>query len=89
MGLPLALLAGHLGFSEKGIVRVGSLQYFLHKLYAVSEPLILRVTDFILSKRIMIETFLGKKLLRGTALMSRYLPHGIGLPPKLLCGLST
>jgi ferredoxin len=76
-GLPLVLFAGHLGFSGKGLVRVGGLQYFLHKLYAMSEPLILRVVDFILSKRIMTETFLGKKLLRGIALVSRYLPHGI------------
>ncbi|MEA3221903.1 MAG: hypothetical protein U9P49_01885 [Thermodesulfobacteriota bacterium] len=73
----LIFFAGHVGLSGKGIAKVGWIQYLLHKGYAILEPTILRVVDYILSIKLMTETTTGRRILRLIALLSWLFPHGI------------
>lgn len=79
-----AMMISHL-FSENSglrpekrqLRRVGPVQYAVHWLYGVSEPAILRLVDWILSKKLFTETTIGRLALRLIALSSWYFPYGI------------
>lgn len=73
------LVFAHLGLSGDKLVNVGRLQYLLHTLYAAVEPTILRITDFILTRRFLTGTRTGRLLLRFFASLCRFIPHGIVL----------
>lgn len=75
--LAVALVLGHVGLAGDHLVNVGPIQYFLHKLYAVMEPVLLRITDFLITKKAVTGTRPGRLLLRIVALASHYLPHGL------------
>jgi Pyruvate/2-oxoacid:ferredoxin oxidoreductase delta subunit len=76
--LPL-LFIGHVGLSGKRLRKVGLLQYFFHWLYAVCEPTILRIVDFIFSIKVLTQTKPGRMLLLVIAKLSWFFPHGIVL----------
>jgi len=71
------LFSEHIGLNGKKFRKVGPVQYAIHWLYGISEPLILRVVDYLLSKKVMTETPFGKWVLKGIAATSYYFPHGI------------
>ncbi len=75
--LPLILIAVHVRLVGKGLGHAGPVQYLLHMLYAVAEPTILRITDFLITKKIIAGSVPGRAFLRTIAMLSHYLPHGI------------
>lgn len=79
--LILAAIA-HVGIAGKKLASVGPVQYFLHKIYAIIEPSILRVGDFFITRRVMTETRAGRFLLKLGSMASHFLPHGIALTTK-------
>ncbi|MCD6280936.1 MAG: hypothetical protein J7J85_04930, partial [Deltaproteobacteria bacterium] len=70
-------IIGHLGLSGREFIRVGWVQYLLHKLYAVLEPTILRITDFIFSIKLLTDTVAGREILKLVATAAWALPHGV------------
>jgi ferredoxin len=76
------IIIGHVRLSGTRLARVGPIQYFLHTLYAIGEPLILRITDYLLSKRFITTTAIGIAFLRLVVLLSHFLPHGIIITTK-------
>lgn len=75
--LAIVLIAGHVRLSEKKLTRVGPVQFLLHKLYAIIEPIILRITDRLITTNIIIGNPAGRAFLKFIALLSHYLPHGV------------
>ncbi len=73
----LPFLMGHVGLSGRGLIKIGHLQYILHKLYAILEPTILKIVDFILSIKLLTDTTTGRMILQGIARASWLFPHGI------------
>ena len=73
------LFIGHVGLSGKELRKVGPFQYFFHWLYAVCEPTVLRIVDFIFSIKVLTETKPGRMLLHLIAKLSWFFPHGIVL----------
>ena len=78
-GLTLAL-AGHVAFGGDKLVPIGRIHYVLHWLYGKYEPCILRLTDWLLRKKIITDTLPGRALMNILAIISHYLPHGIVVP---------
>jgi len=76
------IFAGHVRLVEKSLDKVGPIQYFIHKLYAVIEPVILRITDYLITKKTITESAPGMALLRFIATASHYLPHGVVITTK-------
>jgi len=76
------IFSEHAGLSGTGLRRVGQIQYALHWLYGVSEPVILRIVDSILSIRFLTETAIGKKILSAIAAVSWFFPHGVVLTTR-------
>ena len=70
-------IIGHLGLSGREFIRVGWVQYLLHKLYAVLEPTILRITDFVFSIKLLTDTVAGREILKLVATAAWALPHGV------------
>jgi ferredoxin len=75
--ITIALVLGHVGLAGDHLFRVGPLQYLLHRFYAIIEPVLLRITDFLITKQAVTGTRPGRLLLRFAALASHYLPHGL------------
>jgi NAD-dependent dihydropyrimidine dehydrogenase PreA subunit len=73
------IFSEHAGLSGTGLRRVGPIQYAIHWLYGVSEPVILRIVNSVLSIRFLTETVIGKKILHAIAAVSWFFPHGIVL----------
>jgi ferredoxin len=73
------IFSEHAGLSGTELRRVGPIQYVIHWLYGVSEPVILRIVNYILSIRFLTETVIGKKILYAIAAVSWFFPHGIVL----------
>jgi NAD-dependent dihydropyrimidine dehydrogenase PreA subunit len=71
------IFSEHAGLADTRLKKVGPIQYAVHWLYGVSEPVILRIVDYILSVRFLTETVIGKKILYGIAAASWFFPHGI------------
>jgi ferredoxin len=71
------LIAGHLGFSVKGLRKVGWIQFLLHKTFAYVEPSILRMSDYILYKPFFSHTNIGRWISLSIAQLSLLLPHSI------------
>lgn len=68
---------GHLGFSGKALRKVGWVQYLMHKIFFHLEPSILRMSDYILSKRFFTHTNIGRRISWSIAQLSWLLPHSI------------
>ena len=79
------LFSEHAGLDGTGLRKVGPVQYAVHWLYGVSEPVILRVVDFILRRRFLTETPIGKKILYLIAAVSWCFPHGIVVTTEAAC----
>ena len=81
---PFILTQCHI-FSEHSILagtrlrKAGPVQYAVHWLYGVSEPVIIRIVDWILRRKYITDTALGRKILWGIAAASWYFPHGVVL----------
>lgn len=73
------IFSDHIGWSPKeaAFKKVGPVQYAVHWLYGVSEPLILKLVDWALSQKMLTDTTIGKLCLKAVALSSWYFPHGI------------
>lgn len=80
--IALALFAAHVRLVGKELGHAGPVQYLLHMLYGVAEPTILRITDFIITKKIITGTAPGRALYKLIATLSHYLPHGIILTAR-------
>ncbi|MBP7735888.1 MAG: hypothetical protein KA369_07940 [Spirochaetes bacterium] len=78
----LTIFIAHVRLLEKSLDRVGPIQFFMHKLYAVIEPVILRITDYLITKKRITESVPGMALLRFIATASHYLPHGVVITTK-------
>jgi hypothetical protein len=70
-------LLGHVGLGEQGLVRVRWLQYALQWVYAVTEPTILRITDWLITRPWITGTRPGRALLQAITIASHLLPHGV------------
>lgn len=70
-------MLGHVSLSGRKLGGVGPVQYLMHKIYAVMEPPILRITDFLVSSSFIKGNGFGRALMRLIATASHYLPHGI------------
>ena len=55
---------GHVFTRSGEAAQVGGVQYWLHSIYAVSEPTILRITDFLIRRKLFTDNALGKAKLR-------------------------
>ena len=66
--------------THAGFQSVGRLQYALHAIYARIEPLLLRIVDYLITKRTT-ETYLGQKILFIIAWASYLFPYGIVASP--------
>jgi NAD-dependent dihydropyrimidine dehydrogenase PreA subunit len=73
------IFSDHIGWNPKEATfkKVGPLQYAVHWLYGASEPLILRLVDWALSKKVLTDTKIGKMVMKIVALSSWYFPHGV------------
>lgn len=80
--LPCLFLLGHVAFGGDRLVPAGRIHYFLHWLYGKYEPQILIIVDWILRRRLMTETAVGRSLLTLIATASHYFPHGIIVPTQ-------
>lgn len=80
--ISVCLLFGHIGFSGHRIEKVSKLQYLIHALYAFLEPIVLRITDFIITRKFIVETKAGGFLLWLLSPFSQLLPHGVVLSNK-------
>jgi NAD-dependent dihydropyrimidine dehydrogenase PreA subunit len=74
------MLVGHVSFGGDKLVPIGRIHYVLHWLYGKYEPWILRLVDWLLSKKILTDSQPGRALLTLVATTSYYLPHGIVVP---------
>jgi ferredoxin len=80
IGLISFILVAHVGLSsEDKLRRVGPVQYFLHTLYAMAEPTLLRIMDKILQTKFFTENGVGNWLFSFGCRQVWYLPHGIAL----------
>ncbi len=77
--LSVIALAAHVRISGTKLVLTGPIQYFLHKLYAIAEPPILRIVDYLITSKRISETGTGRALLKAIAIMSHFFPHGLVL----------
>ncbi len=77
----IALLpfVAHLGFDpeEKGIRKIGRLQYLGHRLFSIFEPALLRWIDAVLSNPLFTRTRPGRRALQVIRRLSWAVPHGI------------
>lgn len=74
------IFSEHSGLSPKKKERlrnVGPFQYALHWMYGVSEPILLRIVDRLVSSKFLTKTKTGKFMLKAIGYTSRYLPHGV------------
>ena len=71
------LCAGHIRLTNDGFEPAGRGQVFFHTIYAHIEPVLLKLTDFLLTKRVMTDTRLGRSILHFIAWASYLLPHGL------------
>lgn len=84
MGLEFILLIlstiaviAHVRISGTGLGTAGPVQYILHWLYAVAEPLILRIVDRLITSPSITGSASGRALLKTIAVVSHYFPHGM------------
>jgi len=69
--------AGHIRLTNDGFEPAGLGQVFFHTIYAHIEPVLLKLTDFLLTKRVMTETRLGRSILHFIAWASYLFPYGL------------
>ena len=62
---------------EGRLEKEGNVQRGLHKLYAVLEPVILKLLDWMLKSRLIGGNKAGRLLLKGLAKLLWFLPHGV------------
>ena len=62
---------------EDKLVKESRLQKSIHKLYAVSEPLILKTLNKMISSSLIRNTRVGRGILKAIAKMLWFLPHGV------------
>ena len=68
----------HISLSKKKeTIPVGKIHYLLHKFYAISEPSLIRIFDYLITSKFIISTASGKFIMKFLALLGYFLPHGI------------
>ncbi len=67
----------HVRMSGTGLGTAGPVQYILHWLYAVAEPLILRIVDRLITSPGITGSAWGRAFLKTIAVVSHYFPHGL------------
>jgi NAD-dependent dihydropyrimidine dehydrogenase PreA subunit len=72
-----AALAAHVRLSGTELIPTGPVQYFLHKLYAIAEPTIMRIVDYLITRKLLTGTLPGRFMLKTIAVLSHYFPHGL------------
>jgi ferredoxin len=75
-------LMGHVAFAGDKLVPINKLHYVFHWLYGKFEPQILMIVDWILRRKLITETAIGRSILTFIATISHYLPHGIVVPTQ-------
>ena len=70
-------IIGHVAFHKDRLVPINWSHYFIHWLYGKYEPQILRIVDWVMSRKIIRGNPVGLLLLKIMAIASHYLPHGI------------
>jgi ferredoxin len=80
--LPDLFLLGHVAFGGDKLFPISKVHYFFHWLYGKYEPQILMLVDWILRRKLMTETAIGRSLLTLIATVSHYMPHGIVVPTQ-------
>lgn len=74
------LLLGHL-FTQYGeVAEVGLIHYWVHSIYALLEPLVIRMTDFMTTNRFFSKNPVGRAIFRLIARTNILLPHGVVIP---------
>lgn len=74
----LLVLVSFMHIIEDGkLVKEGRFQKSLHKLYAILEPTILRVLDWMMRSKIIGGNRVGRVFLKGVAMALWFLPHGV------------
>jgi ferredoxin len=68
---------GHVAFHTDKLVPISRFHYFIHWLYGKYEPQILRICDWIMSRKAIYGNPVGRTLLKLVAMASHYFPHGI------------
>ncbi len=73
------MLFGHLAFdpAQRRLRRVGRSQYAIHWFFSYSEPLILKLVDWIITRGFLINNRAGLWLLKYAVKATWWLPHGI------------
>jgi ferredoxin len=71
------VVIGHIAFHRNKLVPINRFHYILHWLYGKYEPQILRIVDWIISRKSFYGNPVGRALLKLLAIASHYLPHGI------------
>ena len=75
-------LMGHVAFAGDRLVPINKLHYIFHWLYGRFEPQILMIVDWILCRKLMTESAIGRSIFTFIATISHYLPHGIVVPTQ-------
>jgi len=78
--LCIFVIIGHISLEKDRPVSISNIHYFAHWLYGKYEPKILKIVDWLLNKKILTNTIIGRRFLLFIATMSHYLPHGIIVP---------
>lgn len=71
------MFGGHIAFGRNQLVPIGKIHYFFHWLYGKYEPQILRFTDWVLRRKFITDTAIGRAFCTGCASLGHHLPHGI------------
>jgi len=74
------VLAAHV-FTESGpLKKEGLVHYWMHSIYALYEPTILRIVDWLVEARFFRQTRPGRLILWWIAWSSKLFPHGVCIP---------
>jgi len=74
------LVFGHVFTRSGKVAQVGWAHYFLHSIYALSEPTILRLTDFLVTKKLFTQNPIGRAILWLLCATQPLAPHGVVIP---------
>lgn len=80
--LPGLFLLGHVAFGGDKLVPAGRAHYFFHWLYGKYEPQILMLVDWLMQRKLMTDTAVGRTIFKAIATASHFMPHGIVVPTQ-------
>ncbi|RLE65786.1 MAG: hypothetical protein DRJ38_03250 [Thermoprotei archaeon] len=74
----------HIIKEDGTIVKESKIQKSIHKLYAISEPMILKTMDLLVKSKFFTENRLGRAMFKALAKMLWFLPHGVVINYKVV-----